>query len=130
MRTFCEASTRRLRLGGILHGVRPRREGPSPRPPTRDSLTLESNLAEVQGWCLRERLRFDDYHAVIRARSRVVPLTQYDWLRAIEIRHELRRNRPTFGLIDALLLAKREAAKGTVVSGDPHFRGLPRVVTI
>jgi len=95
-----------------------------------DSLTLESNLAEVKGWCLRERLRFDDYHGVIRARSRVVPLSQNDWLRAIEIRHELRRNRPTFGLIDALLLAKREASKGTVVSGDPHFRGLPRVVTI
>jgi len=95
-----------------------------------EPITLESNLAEVKGWCLRERLRFDDYHAVIRARSRVLPLAQSDWLRAIEIRHELRRNRPTFGLIDALLLAKRDAVRGTVVSGDPHFRGLSRVVAI
>ena len=95
-----------------------------------DVLTLDSNLAEVKGWCLREELRFDGYHAVIRDRSAIVPLEQRDWLRAIEIRHELRRSRPTFGLIDGLLLAARERTKGLVVSGDPHFRGLPRVLAV
>jgi predicted nucleic acid-binding protein len=96
--------------------------------PKKEILTLERTLAEVKCWALRERKPFDDLYVIIRRNSRIVHSTVEDWLRASELRFEIRRTVPGFGLMDALLLAAAERSGSRVLTGDAHFRKISNVV--
>lgn len=89
--------------------------------------TLESTFAEVKEWCLRENYDFDIIFPKIRQDTLEVPISFENWIRAAEIKFELRKTIKDFGLIDALLLASQEQSKATIVTGDPHFKGIKNV---
>ena len=50
--------------------------------------------------------------------------------KAAEIRHEIRKKVKDFGLIDAILVAKRNELKCKIVSGDKHFKGMKDIIYI
>ncbi len=91
-------------------------------------LTAECCLAEIKGWSLRENRPFEQLFRIIRANSRIVAVTEHDWIDAAQERHEQRKTQPDFGLIDAVLLVKQKEFNGTIVSGDRHFEKLKGVV--
>ena len=93
-------------------------------------LTLESTLAEIKGWALREGERFDELYFVIRHDSRIVHSTLDEWLRAAELRFEIKKKKPRFGMMDALLIAAKEKYKCMILTGDPHFESIKDVLFI
>jgi predicted nucleic acid-binding protein len=50
------------------------------------------------------------------------------WIRAAEIRHEILKTVPGFGLIDSVILAVQEEKRCMVLTGDPHFERMKDVV--
>lgn len=44
-----------------------------------------------------------------------------------KIRAEMKRKMPTFGLADAFILATARKKGTKIVTGDPHFKGIPDV---
>lgn len=91
-------------------------------------LTIECCLAVIKGWALRQGKNFTELWRVVRANSRLVALTELDWIAAAEERFTQRKTRAGFGLIDATLLVKQKEFNCQVISGDPHFKGLPHVL--
>jgi predicted nucleic acid-binding protein len=91
-------------------------------------LTLESTLAEIRGWALREGKPFDELHIVIRRNSDIVHSTCEEWLRAAELRFEVRKKVEQFGMLDALLIAAKERHDCKIITGDPHFEKIRDVV--
>ena len=89
--------------------------------------TMESNLAEIKEWCVRQEYDFNIIFPKIRQVSLIVPVILDDWLRAAEIKTDRRKKMKDFGLIDAVLLAYQEKARATIVTGDPHFKGIDNV---
>lgn len=87
--------------------------------------TVECCLGEIKGWCFREKKNFEEYLTIIRTNSAIMPVIQQNWIEAAQERFELRKTRKNFGLIDAMLVVKQKANVGTIISGDPHFKGLP-----
>ena len=95
--------------------------------PKLDLMTLESTVAEIKGWALRESKPFDDLYLVVRRNSKIVHTSLEEWLRAAELRMEVRRKVPGFGMLDALLLAAKERHDCGILTGDPHFRKMAGV---
>lgn len=95
---------------------------------TQTNYTAESTLAEVYISCLREDRDFNAVLNIIQSNSKIVPITNHDWLLAAEIRHYWRKKRKGFGLMDALLLAKQKELDAKLVTGDPHFKGMKNVM--
>jgi predicted nucleic acid-binding protein len=95
--------------------------------PGQDIFTLESTLAEIKGWALREKKPFEDLYGVIRRNSAIVHSPLEDWLKAAELRSDIRRKVPGFGMMDALVLAAAQRSGFTVLTGDPHFRKMAGV---
>lgn len=90
--------------------------------------TLESTLAEIKDWCLREKYDFNIVYPKIRQDTFLAPLFEDDWLNAAEIKHEMRKTAKDFGLIDALLLAyQKKFSNVVIVTGDQHFKGLKNI---
>ncbi|MEW5896453.1 MAG: PIN domain-containing protein [Nanoarchaeota archaeon] len=93
-------------------------------------LTVECCLAEIRGWSLRNNQDFDNLFTVIRANSKIIPVTEHDWINAAEIKFEQQRRSPDFGLIDAVILVKQKEFGCEIISGDKHFKGLKKVVLL
>ncbi len=91
-------------------------------------ITAECSVAELRLWSLRARRGFDEFYRVVQANSSLSPITLHDWLEAAGVRQEMRKSRKRFGLIDAILLVKQKELRCQIISGDPHFEGLPGVV--
>jgi len=91
-------------------------------------ITLESCLGEIKGYCLRNRLDFRKFLAVVRANSIVLPILMEHWLSAAEIRYHLKKKIPRFGFMDALLVARQKELKCKIISGDPHFESLQGIL--
>ncbi len=93
-------------------------------------ITLECCIAEIMIYCLRNNLDFSSALHLIRTNSYIFPVLIDTWLDAAHIKFEIRKNRPGFGIIDAILVSKQKEKKAKIVSGDPHFKGLTNVVYI
>lgn len=91
-------------------------------------ITAECNLAELRMWAIRERKNFDNIYQIIQSNSSLSPVMLNDWLEAAKMREEMRKTRDHFGLIDAVLLVKQRELNCEIISGDPHFKGLPNVL--
>lgn len=87
-----------------------------------DIATPASCLAEIKRKRKREGGRFEQQLRFIRAHSQVLPLTAEIALRAGDI-DELH-------FADALIYATALEHSATVVTGDVHFKGLPRVLLL
>ena len=91
-------------------------------------LTVECCLAELKGWALKNNQDFEKIFTIIRANSSIVKIGENDWILAADHRFEQRKTQPDFGLIDAVLLAKQEERRCTIISGDKHFKKLKKVL--
>jgi len=90
--------------------------------------TAELSFAELWDWSERHDANFDQILHVVNSRSTVMPIVASTWIEGARMRHERRKHMKDFGLMDALLLAIHASLGGKMVSGDPHFKGLPGVV--
>ena len=91
-------------------------------------LTVECCLAEIKGWSLNSKLDFEPLFKIIRANSRIIPVTEHNWIEAAQKRFELRKTQRDFGLIDAVILVKQRDYNCTIISGDKHFKELKNVI--
>ena len=91
-------------------------------------ITVESSLAEINGWCLKNNQDFEKCFRAIRANSTVVLVNQNDWIDAGKERFNQRLSQPDFGLIDAILLIKQKAFNCKLITGDRHFEKLKHVI--
>ena len=96
--------------------------------PNEPLITLECCLAELRGWTLREEQDFTELYAIVKGNSEIASVLTRLWIRAAEIKHEVRKTVPGFGLIDSLILAVQEEEHCKVLTGDPHFEGMRDVV--
>lgn len=90
--------------------------------------TLESNLAEIYDWSIRQNQDFETVSRIISSKSEILQITRKDWLRATEIKLKMRKTKSKFGIIDALTMAKQEELKCKIVTGDPHFKGEKNII--
>lgn len=93
-------------------------------------LTVECCLAEIMGWTLINNQDFDKLFKVIRGNSRIIQLTEHDWIDSGKERFGQRKLQKDFGLIDAAILVKQKEFNCKLVSGDKHFKNLEKVVFI
>ncbi|MFH1323534.1 MAG: PIN domain-containing protein [Methanobacteriota archaeon] len=93
-------------------------------------ITPECCLAEIKGWCIREKYDFDEMYSLVRKISDIECVLTQDWLDAAAIRSEMRKTLKDFRMIDALIIAQQKRMRCRVVSGDPHFKGRRDVVFI
>jgi|SRR3989338_4440207 len=91
-------------------------------------ITLECTVSELKSYCLRTGYDFNLLYNVLKKNSVILPVLSGHWLEAAEIRHEMRKKARDFWLIDSILVAKQSEIKCSIVSGDPHFKGLKNVV--
>lgn len=96
--------------------------------PIEPLITLECCLAEIRGWTLRERQDFNEIYATVKCNSEILRVLTRMWIRAAEIRHEVRKTVPGIGLIDSLILAVQEEEHCKVLTGNPHFEGMRDVL--
>jgi len=66
----------------------------------------------------------------IRASTRIIDLDFEIAAKAGEIDLEMKKKRRGWGLADSIILCTAMVAKGKVVTGDEHFRGLEEAVII
>ncbi len=95
-----------------------------------ENLTPESALAEVYLYALKAGKTLERVFDMIYSHSKILPIKQQNWLDAAEFKIFLRKTRPKFGLMDALLLAKQRELGAKIVTGDPHFKGMKNVLFV
>jgi len=83
---------------------------------------LSAFYARIGQALWEQNLRF------IEARTSLLELNLEVAKKAGPTRQRMRQDRPKFGLIDAMIYETALSLKASVVSGDPHFEGLPHVV--
>jgi len=66
----------------------------------------------------------------IRAKSRIIDLDFETAVEAGEIDVDMKKKVKGWGLADSIILCTARNAKGKVVTGDEHFRGLEETVSI
>ena len=93
-------------------------------------VTMECCISEIRYYCLKNNFDFNRIFGVIKSDSIILPILADLWINAADIKFELRKKIPHFGLIDAILVAKQQELKCKVISGDPHFKTLKNVVYI
>lgn len=91
-------------------------------------VTLESCIAEIYLWCLREEKDFDSSFKIIKNCSSIIQINLANWIEAAKIRHENRKKIGNFGIMDAVILAKQKEIEFKIVTGDKHFKNLKNVV--
>lgn len=88
-------------------------------------------VAELSAFYAREGLSMLDWEKdlhFIESKTALVVLTSDIAKRAGWTRQKMRQERPKFGLIDAIIYEMALSFKASVISGDPHFEGLPHVI--
>jgi len=93
-------------------------------------ITLECCLAELRGYCLKNKYHFDQILNIVKRNSFIFPVMANHWIEAGKIRFELRKKIKNFGLIDAILLSKQKELDCKLVSGDYHFKNMKNIVFI
>ena len=93
-------------------------------------ITIECNIAELKGWCLRESVDFEELYTIVRANSEIHSIQTEDWLNAAQIRHEMRSTMRDFGMIDSILVAVQRKHNCKIITGDPHFQDIKDVLFI
>jgi len=97
---------------------------------TNKVITLECSIAEIRLYCIRNNYKFEEAFNLIKTNSFIFSILLETWLEAARIKSELRKNRPGFGIIDALLIAKQKENNAKLVSKDSHFKSLKNVIYI
>jgi predicted nucleic acid-binding protein len=84
-------------------------------------------LAEIRSKFLREGLDPEPPTGAVESLSEIVPLDASLARLAGDEHTSRRKSVRDFGMLDAFLLATARSKDATILTGDPHFRGLPKV---
>ena len=97
-----------------------------------EKLTPSICLAEIYAEVLRteDQEKAELRRAFIKSRSALVALTEELAVEAAKVDVVMKRRTPGWGLSDSIVLSTARKRNGKVVTGDPHFRGLPEVYLI
>ncbi len=88
-------------------------------------------IAELSAKYYKENWDFwDSDLQFITAKSVIFDLTLDIASKAGEIRMKMRKERPNFGLADAIILETGNKVKAPILTGDPHFKGLSNAIFI
>jgi len=90
-------------------------------------MTPAPMLAEIRSKFLREGRDPEAATSAVEVMSEVVPLDRTLARVAADEHARHRRSMRDFGMLDAFLLATALSRKATVLTGDPHFRGMKGV---
>lgn len=86
-------------------------------------------LAELAAFYAREGYPWRDKDfEFIESKSSIAPLTPALAKNAGQTRQVMRREKPKFGLVDAIIFETAKSLRASVVTGDPHFEGLPNTL--
>lgn len=91
-------------------------------------LTVECCLAEVNSWCIKNNQDFDTFLKLIKSNSRILIVTERNWIDSAEERFKQRKSQKDFGLIDSVILVKQRDYNSKIISGDSHFKKLNNVI--
>ncbi|MEK6922811.1 MAG: PIN domain-containing protein [Nanoarchaeota archaeon] len=91
-------------------------------------LTMGCCLAEIKGLALKNNRDFNQLYKIIKANSRILAITERDWIDTAKERFEQRKKQKDFGLIDAVILVKQKELNCKIVSGDKHFKDMKDVI--
>ena len=97
--------------------------------PKNEIITPECCIAELKGWCIREKGDFEKAYLIVRSNSEIEGIFTEDWLECAELRAEIRKEKkiPDFGLIDSIILSKQRRHGSMLPSGDRHFKDMKNV---
>jgi len=87
-------------------------------------------FAEIYDWARRLDKNPGAGISFVRENGDIYEIYTNIWVEAAAIKEKMRRKKPDFGLMDALLLAVQKATGATIVTGDPHFKDLKKVVML
>jgi predicted nucleic acid-binding protein len=87
-------------------------------------------FAEIFGWAIREKHIPGRLIAFIKQHSHIYELYTNIWLEGAAWKERMRLRKKDFGLADALLLSVQSATNATIVTGDPHFKGMKKVIML
>lgn len=90
-------------------------------------LTSDASFAEIYAWALREDRDPGDAISFIRNNSELIETYTNLWVEGAHYKCVQRKKRPQFGLVDGILLAVQKLTGATIVTCDPHFKGLKKV---
>ncbi len=89
-------------------------------------ITSMISVAELERLYGTDRERMDRMVSIIRSRSLLVPVDLAIARAAGRVRREMKEG----GIADAIIYATALRHRAKVVTGDPHFRGMPAVVFV
>ncbi|WP_292347830.1 MULTISPECIES: PIN domain-containing protein [unclassified Methanoregula] len=89
-------------------------------------ITSMITIAELERFYGVERERMDRMVSMIRSRSLLVPVDLVIARTAGSVRRQMKEG----GIADAIIYATALRHRAKVVTGDPHFRGMPEVVFV
>jgi predicted nucleic acid-binding protein len=94
--------------------------------------TSTVTLAELQEKYLREKWNsfLERDLSFISTRSTLISIDRQVALLAGQINYSNKKSKKDWGMSDSLILATARINSAKVVTGDPHFRGLPETVLI
>ncbi len=93
-------------------------------------ITSDATFAEIYSWAKRCDTIPGEMIKLIREQSQVFPIYTNIWVEAASHKENMRKQKKDFGQIDALLLAIQDVTGATIVTGDPHFKGLKNVIML
>lgn len=89
-------------------------------------ITSMISVAELERLYGTDKGRMDRMVSIIRSRSLLVPVDLSIARAAGRVRREMKEG----GIADAIIYATALRHHAKVVTGDPHFRGMPEVVVV
>jgi len=92
-----------------------------------EKLTPSICLAEIYAKVLRTegQEKAELRRAFIKSRSALIALTEELAVEAARVDVIMKKRTTSWGLADSIVLSTARKRNGKVVTGDPHFRGLP-----
>ena len=86
-------------------------------------------VAELSAYYAREQINsWEQDFQFIESQTALAEFPVSVALIAGQTRQKMRKERSNFGLIDAIIYELALSLKATVISGDPHFEGLPSTI--
>jgi len=99
---------------------------------TDEKLTPSICLAEIYAKILKteDEEKAELRRAFIKSRSALVPLDEEVAVEAAKADAVMKKKVQGWGLADSIVLSTARNRNGKIVTGDPHFRGLPETYMI
>lgn len=90
----------------------------------------DGTFAEIYDWARRLKKDPGEALSFVRENADIYEIYTNIWVEAAALKEKMRLKKPNLGLMDAILLAIQKVTGATIVTGDPHFKGLKKVIML